>query len=189
MPDDITDEFSDADLGDARRGRRLPEIASSLAEAPTESITAACGGWSECMAAFRLFNKGGFDPGELIRRHGRRTAGRCAAHDREVFFRVLKTGCRVERIQLKSGEALIRALMIHQVIAWRILYLTHLGRCRPELPCGRVFDEAEWKSACAVVKRPAEAGEPSLAEFIGGLGGHRGRKRDGEPGAQVIWRG
>ncbi len=33
--------------------------------------------------------------------------------DIEVFHRVLKTGCRVERIQLKTGQALINALMIY----------------------------------------------------------------------------
>jgi len=112
--------------------------------------------------------------------------------DIEVFFRILKTGCRVERVQLKTCEALIRALMIYLVIAWRIHYLTHLGRQCPDLPCGCVFEEAEWKSACAVVKRSPEAGEPSLREFIGiigKLGGHLGRKSDGDPGPQVIWRG
>lgn len=112
--------------------------------------------------------------------------------DIEVFHRVLKTGCRVERIQLKDGQAVIKALMIYAVIAWRILYLTHLGRQCPDLPCGCVFEEAEWKSACAVVKRKKEAGEPSLSEFIaiiGKLGGHFGRKSDGAPGPQSIWQG
>ena len=112
--------------------------------------------------------------------------------DIEVFHRVLKTGCRVERIQLKDGQAVIKALMIYVVIAWRILYLTHLGRQCPDLPCGCVFEEAEWKSACAVVKRKKEAGEPSLSEFIaiiGKLGGHLGRKSDGAPGPQSIWQG
>lgn len=112
--------------------------------------------------------------------------------DIEVFHRVLKTGCRVERLQLKSGRALINAVMIYAVIAWRILWLTRLGRQCPDLPCGIVFDEAEWKSACAVVKRPATAGEPTLGEFIkivGKLGGHLGRKGDGPPGPQSVWLG
>lgn len=112
--------------------------------------------------------------------------------DIEVYFRALKTGCRVERIQLKSGEALVRALMIYLVIAWRILYLTHLGRRCPELACGCVFDEAEWRAACAVAGRPEADGEPSLSEFvgiIGRLGGHLGRKSDGVPGAEAVWRG
>lgn len=112
--------------------------------------------------------------------------------DIEVFHRVLKTGCRVEQIQLKQADALVRALMIYVVIAWRILYLTHLGRRCPGLPCGTVFEVAEWKSACAVVKRPPEEGEPTLGEFIGivgKLGGHLGRKCDGPPGPQRIWVG
>jgi hypothetical protein len=112
--------------------------------------------------------------------------------DIEVFHRVLKTGCRVESIQLKTGPALINAVMIYAVIAWRILYLTHLGRQCPDLPCGCVFEEAEWKSACAVVRRSKDAGEPTLSEFIaivGKLGGHLGRKSDGAPGPQSIWQG
>lgn len=112
--------------------------------------------------------------------------------DIEVFHRVLKTGCRVESIQLKTGRAVIHALMIYAVIAWRILYLTHLGRQCPDLPCGCVFEEAEWKSACAVVKRKKDAGEPPLSEFIGiigKIGGHLGRKSDGAPGPQSIWQG
>ena len=112
--------------------------------------------------------------------------------DIEVFHRVLKTGCRVERTQMMSGQALIHAIMIYSVIAWRILYLTHLGRQCPDLPCGCVFEEAEWKSACAIVKRSKSAGEPTLSEFIriiGKLGGHLGRKRDGMPGPQSIWQG
>ena len=78
------------------------------------------------------------------------------------------------------------------MIAWRILYLTHLGRQHPDLPCGCVFEEAEWKGACAVVKRDKNAPELSIAEFmgiVGKLGGHLGRKSDGPPGPQSIWQG
>ena len=112
--------------------------------------------------------------------------------DIEVFHRVLKTGCRVESIQLMNADSLIRAITIYSVIAWRILYLTHLGRECPEMPCGSVFEEAEWKAACAVAKRPRDKGEPSLCEMIrivGKLGGHLGRKGDGMPGPQSIWQG
>ena len=109
-----------------------------------------------------------------------------------MFHRVLKTRCRVESIQFKTGQALIHSVMIYAVIAWRILYLTHLGRQCPDIPCGCVFEEAEWKSACAVVKRSKEAGEPTLSEFIaivGKLGGHLGRKSDGAPGPQTVRNG
>ncbi len=112
--------------------------------------------------------------------------------DIEVFHRVLKTGCQVERIQLKGAQAVANALTLYAIIAWRILYLTHSGRQCPQLPCSSVFDEMEWRAACAVVRRPKEAPEPSLSEFIaivGKLGGHLGRKSDGPPGAKAIWQG
>lgn len=112
--------------------------------------------------------------------------------DIEVFHRVLKTGCRVERIQLKKAKSIIKALMIYSVISWRILYLTHLGRHCPELPCGAVFEEAEWKATCAVANGKMTDEEPTIGEFIaivGKLGGHLGRKSDGPPGPKAIWQG
>lgn len=116
--------------------------------------------------------------------------------DIEVFHRVLKSGCKVEEIQLKTEEALIRCLTVYLIVAWRILYLTHLGRRCPDLPCGVVFEEAEWKSALAIA-RPCQnkngaLKEPTLAEMIqmvAEFGGHLGRKGDGPPGAQCLWQG
>ena len=115
--------------------------------------------------------------------------------DIEVFHRVLKTGCRVEAIQLKSPQAVRNCLVLYAVIAWRILYLTHLGRQCPELPCGVVFEEAEWKAACTVAAAGKKRGplrEPTLGEFIAlvaKFGGHLGRRGDKPPGAQALWQG
>ncbi|MCA9078116.1 MAG: IS4 family transposase, partial [Planctomycetaceae bacterium] len=80
----------------------------------------------------------------------------------EVFFRVLKTGCKVEEIQLEKKARLKRAPMFYQVIAWRIPYLTFLGRECPDLPCDVVFSEAEWKSVWKIVEQddPPEAAPP-----------------------------
>lgn len=115
--------------------------------------------------------------------------------DIEVFHRVLKTGCRIEAIQLKNPQAVRNCLALYAVIAWRILYLMHLGRQCPELPCGAVFEEAEWKAACTVAAAGKKRGplcEPTLGEFIAlvaKFGGHLGRRGDKPPGAQAIWQG
>ena len=114
--------------------------------------------------------------------------------DIEVFHRTLKTGCRVEQLQIKGSQAVRNALAIYIITAWRILYLTHLARVRPELPCSTVFAAEEWQAACAVARpgRPAPRDPPTLGEFIGivaRLGGHLGRRSDGAPGAQAIWQG
>lgn len=118
--------------------------------------------------------------------------------DIEVYHRTLKTGCRVERMQLKGAGTVRNALTIYAITAWRILYLTHLGRVCPQQPCSLVFTEAEWKAACAVARRQRkepplrDPPEPALGEFIltvAGFGGHPGRKSDGPPGAQALWQG
>jgi hypothetical protein len=113
----------------------------------------------------------------------------------EVFHRVLKTGCRVEALQLKGHQAVLNSLILYAIIAWRILYLTHLGRQCPELPCSAVFEEAEWKAACTVAAAGKKSGplrEPTLGEFIvlvAKFGGHLGRRGDKPPGAQALWQG
>jgi Transposase DNA-binding len=56
MPDDFTDEFAYADLKDPRRSRRLSKVATALMKSPGMSISAACGGWNETVAAYRLLN-------------------------------------------------------------------------------------------------------------------------------------
>jgi hypothetical protein len=120
--------------------------------------------------------------------------------DIEVFHRVLKTGCRVEQIQLKQEQAVRNSLALYLIIAWRLLYLLHLGRQCPQLPCTVVFAEEEWKAACTVAAAKKIAGykkgqplhEPSLGEFVtlvARLGGHLGRRSDKPPGAQALWQG
>ena len=112
----------------------------------------------------------------------------------EVFFNILKSGCEAEERQLEKLDRLLRCLVIDSIVAWRILYLTTIGRETPEVPCTVVFEDSEWRGAWAFVKREAKIPDepPKLGEFvrlIGRLGGHLGRKRDGEPGPMSMWRG
>ena len=46
----------------------------------------------------------------------------------ETYFRTLKTGCQVEKIQLETKPRLLNCLALYNIIAWRILYLVHLNR-------------------------------------------------------------
>ena len=50
------DEMNSADLNDKRLNRRLEELLSALGERPTASITAACGGYADMLAAYRFFD-------------------------------------------------------------------------------------------------------------------------------------
>ena len=64
----------------------------------------------------------------------------------EVFHRTLKSGCGVENRQAKRKETWEAALAVDAVVAWRIMWLTTLGRETAEVPCSIFFDEEEWKA-------------------------------------------
>lgn len=113
----------------------------------------------------------------------------------EILFKVLKSGCESEERQLETYERLQRCLALDIIVAWRILYLTTVGRDTPNVPCTVIFEEEEWKALWVFVHKTPDAipqETPTLREVsrtLGRLGGHLGRKRDGEPGVVTMWRG
>jgi Druantia protein DruA/Transposase DNA-binding/Transposase Tn5 dimerisation domain len=112
----------------------------------------------------------------------------------EVFHRVLKSGCRIEDRQLGAADRLEACLAIDLVVAWRIYYLNQLGRQTPDVPCTAYFGDHEWKALRVFLTRSRKipSQPPTLQQMIrmvAGLGGFLGRKGDGEPGTQVLWRG
>jgi Transposase Tn5 dimerisation domain/Transposase DNA-binding len=111
----------------------------------------------------------------------------------ELFFRVLKSGCRVEDRRFEALDRLLPCLAIYLIVAWRVLLLCRLGRSCPEMSCEAVFEPAEWKSVYAVVRRePPPKMAPKLQEMIrlvAQLGGYVNRKREDEPGPQTLWLG
>ncbi len=111
----------------------------------------------------------------------------------EIFFRTLKTGCRVEEIQLETNRRLQNCLAFYNIIAWRVLNLTYMNRTSPTLPCTAVFDDAEWKSVWRVVtKQPLPSTPPTLSEFmklLTHLGGYNNRAQEPAAGPQTIWIG
>ncbi len=111
----------------------------------------------------------------------------------EIFFRIWKSGCRVEALQLGTLERLERALVIYLIIAWRILHLVTWGRECPNVPCDVVFDPEEWQAAWIVAHRqhPPDTPPPlgQMVRLIAGFGGFLGRKSDAHPGPTAIWEG
>ena len=112
----------------------------------------------------------------------------------ELFHKVLKSGCRIEARQFEKLERLQRYLALDTIVAWRILFLTMLGRTLPELPCTAILEAHEWQALYCFIHHTATppAEPPSLREatrWIAQLGGFVGRKSDGTPGVTVMWRG
>jgi len=111
----------------------------------------------------------------------------------EVFFRTLKSGCRVEERRFEKIDRLLTCLGVYLIVTWRTLYVCRLGREFPELDCEAVFEPAEWKSVYVLVqKKPPPKKRPSLQEMVrlvGQLGGYVNRNRPDEPGPQTVWLG
>ena len=111
----------------------------------------------------------------------------------EVYFKVLKSGCKIEERQLETLERIQPCIALYMIIAWRVVYVMMLGRECPDLPCTILFDDDEWQSVYAIKKRelPPKI-PPSLGEFVkmvASLGGHLGRKGDKPPGPKPMWIG
>jgi len=112
----------------------------------------------------------------------------------EVYHRTLKSGCLIEERQFGSATGLTNCLAVDMIVAWRILYMTRLGREVPALPCTAVFTDDEWQSLYKVThpNKPLPVQPPSLTELIrmlAKLGGHIARKSDGPPGVESLWIG
>ena len=110
----------------------------------------------------------------------------------EMYFHVLKSGCRVESLQLRSIEKIERALVLYMVVAWRIASLMRLGRSCPDMDAQVMFEPDEWKAAYILNKMPLPPQPPRLNDvvrLVAQLGGFLARKGDGEPGVKTIWEG
>ncbi|MFC7632837.1 IS4 family transposase [Paraburkholderia humisilvae] len=110
----------------------------------------------------------------------------------EMFFHVLKNGCRVEVLQLASIDRVQRALALFMVVAWRIARLMRLGRTCPELDAQLLFEPDEWRAAFILNRKTPPDTPPCLNEVVRLVampGGFLARKGDGEPGVKTIWQG
>jgi hypothetical protein len=112
----------------------------------------------------------------------------------EIYFKILKSGCRVEECRLQSFEKLDRYIALMSVIAFRIFYLSKISRTNPDEKCTAILSELEWKALFIRANRSNKLPSivPSIDEattMIARLGGYLARKTDPPPGPIVIWRG
>jgi hypothetical protein len=112
----------------------------------------------------------------------------------ERYHLVLKSGCRVEKLQLETAERIEKAVAVYSIVAWKLLWLTYEVRICPEASCETALERYEWEALYGTIHHtntpPREP--PTLQQavrWIAQLGGFLGRKSDGEPGVMVIWRG
>jgi hypothetical protein len=107
----------------------------------------------------------------------------------EEFHKGLKTGMKVEDLQLERGNRLFAAIAVMSVVALRLLDLRELGRSVPAAPAACTgLDELELEMLRLAVERQLRT-VADVVFAVGRLGGHMNRRRDGMPGWITLWRG
>jgi hypothetical protein len=112
----------------------------------------------------------------------------------EMYFKVLKSGFRVEACRVAHARRLARYLMVMSIVAWRLFMITLVARAEPDTPCTQFLAEDEWQVLFRKTHRnkrpprkPPCAGD--VVAWIARLGGFLARKGDGPPGTITLWRG
>jgi hypothetical protein len=93
----------------------------------------------------------------------------------------------LEDAQLRQGAALTRLLSI---VAVRLLQVQSLARPTPDVPAARVVAAQLLVFVCYLSDLdPASMMAYQFWREVTRYGGFLGRKGDGEPGLQTLWRG
>lgn len=111
----------------------------------------------------------------------------------EMFFKILKSGCKTEQSKLRSAERLAKFITLCSVIAWKVFWLTMLNRTNPESDAISVLSDME----CNVIKYYKKEKDPlwngnTVTDYvvaIAQLGGYLNRNGDPPPGNMVVWKG
>jgi len=108
----------------------------------------------------------------------------------EEYHKCLKTGCAVEQRQLTTAAGLERLLGFLAIVALRLLQLRTLARTEPTLLAEDFVPPVMLN--VLVARRQLPQLPLTLADFwrsLARLGGFIGRRGDGSPGWQTLWRG
>jgi hypothetical protein len=110
----------------------------------------------------------------------------------EAYHLPLKSGCRIEALRLEQWDRLEKAVGMDPSVAARLVALRDRAEQEPDAPA------TGWlrAEACAVLVAQLGQGQAgrrlTLGQavlWIGRLGGHLNRPRDGMPGVRTLWRG
>lgn len=106
----------------------------------------------------------------------------------EDYHKAVKTGFRIEDNQLKQASRILALFGMIGVIATRLLAMRERCRLSPETP----VEEEVPKTWIMLIERHLMVKLKTARDFwrsLARMGGFIGRKSDGEPGWQTIWKG
>jgi hypothetical protein len=109
----------------------------------------------------------------------------------EEYHKALKSGAKVEESQLERAYRLESLVAVLAVVAVRLLNAKWLARGRPDEPVDAAgFGPEALAVLAARLGKPVEGWtHRTVLVAVARLGGFLGRRHDGLPGWQTIWRG
>jgi hypothetical protein len=112
----------------------------------------------------------------------------------EVFFKVLKSGCKAEDSKLRTAQRLANLISVLCIVSWRIFWMTMLNRTMPNAPPNTALTDTEIHLLDQLVKvsRTDQLAPKTLSHYllaIAKLGGYLARTNDPPPGNMVMWQG
>jgi hypothetical protein len=108
----------------------------------------------------------------------------------EEYHKCLKTGCRLEQRHLQNKESLVRLLALLIPVAVRLLQLRDLARHHPQQLAQQMLPPDLVRVVAALAGVPPDTLTlDQLWRRVARLGGYQGRKGDGPPCWQTLWRG
>lgn len=106
----------------------------------------------------------------------------------EQWHSVLKTGQQVERLQIDGLEPLKKVIALLAVVAWQVMYVTHVGRTEPEAPAEAVLGTQELAVLREAAPKPVRTAWEVVRE-VARLGGYEPYRNGPPPGVKTVWRG
>lgn len=110
----------------------------------------------------------------------------------EVFFKILKSGCKAEELKLREFERLSKLISLYCILSWRVFWMTMMNREAEAAPANLALTDEELKILDHLFPPKDKRLRKLLPEYIAKiarLGGYMARSSDPPPGNQVIWRG
>jgi len=109
----------------------------------------------------------------------------------EEFFKALKTGCRMEQRQLRSAEGLKALCGVLCVTACQLLQMKRVALAHPDRPAEEVVPPLLVAMLRVAVNSQERHVKTAYGFYhtLARLGGFLGRRSDGNPGWQTIWKG
>jgi len=120
----------------------------------------------------------------------------------ELYFKTLKSGCKIEDCRLETVKGLKRYNSLISVFGWRLFWMAFIDSHYPKASCEAFFQKSEWQAAWMMAHKSQikngliEAKPPKKApplkdvmKWIANLGGLVGQSSKVKAGIITMWRG